>query len=113
MRPLSAISRFSVNGLNVTEWIQADAPSLRFGEMRWSRRSPRVAPFSLITSAGGDVLGISLCFESNDAVMVRRAGRDQAGRWTLVSDHDLRAPIPWSRESQVSGEVRWMARILT
>ena len=58
-------------------------------------------------------LGHIFVLRFDDDVMVRRAGRDQAGRWTLVSDHHLRDPIPWSRESQVSGEVRWMARILT
>ena len=58
-------------------------------------------------------LGHIFVLRIENDVMVRRAGRDQAGRWTLVSDRDLGAPIPWSRESQVSGEVRWMARILT
>lgn len=56
-------------------------------------------------------LGHIFALRTGDDLMVRRAGRDQSGRWVLVSDHHLRPPVPWSyRKSEVAGEVRLMAR---
>lgn len=58
-------------------------------------------------------LGHIYVLRTGDDLIVRRAGKDQSGRWVVVSDHPRQPPAPWSyRESDIVGEVRWMARTL-
>ena len=45
-------------------------------------------------------------------LVVRRAGRDNDGRWRLESDHPDWEPVPWPDEAEVIGQVCWMARTL-
>ena len=47
-----------------------------------------------------------------DGVVVKRAGKDEAGRWLLLSDHPAWEPAPWPADAEVLGEVKWMARTL-
>ena len=47
-----------------------------------------------------------------DGVVVKRAGKDEAGRWLLLSDHPAWKPAPWPDDAKVIGEVKWMARTL-
>ncbi len=47
-----------------------------------------------------------------DGVVVKRAGKDQAGAWQFLSDHPAWNPVPWPRDAEVIGEVKWMARTL-
>ena len=47
-----------------------------------------------------------------DGVVVKRAGKDAAGRWLLLSDHPAWEPAPWPADAEVLGEVKWMARTL-
>ena len=45
---------------------------------------------------------------TNDGLVVKRAHRDKNGRWQLVSDHAAWKAIPWSADTKVIGEVRWL-----
>lgn len=55
-------------------------------------------------------LGHIFVLRTGDEWIVRRAGKDQTGRWVLVSDNRRRPPEPWPhRGTAVAGEVRWMA----
>ena len=45
-------------------------------------------------------------------LVVRRAGRDNDGRWRLDADHPDWEPVPWPDEAAVIGQVCWMARTL-
>ena len=47
-----------------------------------------------------------------EGLMVRRAGRDEAGRWMLESEGPEGKPVPWPEDAEVVGEVQWMARSL-
>ena len=47
-----------------------------------------------------------------DGVVVKKAGKDESGRWLLVSDHPSWEPVPWPQDAKVIGEVKWMARTL-
>ena len=47
---------------------------------------------------------------TEDGLVVKRAGKDGAGRWQLVSDHPAWAPVPWPAGAEIVGEVRWAAR---
>ena len=47
-----------------------------------------------------------------DGVVVKRAGKDEAGRWLLLSDHPAWEPAPWPADAEALGEVKWMARAL-
>ena len=49
---------------------------------------------------------------TGDGVVVKRAGKDQAGAWQFLSDHPAWNPVPWPRDAEVIGEVKWMARTL-
>ena len=49
---------------------------------------------------------------ASDGLVVKRADKDAAGRWLMVSDHPAWAPLPWPTDAAVVGEVRWMARML-
>ena len=50
---------------------------------------------------------------TNDGLVVRRAGKDAAGRWQLVCDHPDRAPRPWPDGAEILGQVRWGSRTFT
>ena len=50
---------------------------------------------------------------TDEGLVVKRAGRDGAGGWRLVSDHpDKQAwpTLPWPDDAPVIGEVRWVGR---
>ncbi len=50
---------------------------------------------------------------SADGLVVKRAGRDEAGAWQLVSDNPnkhLWPTRPWPPDAAVVGEVKWAAR---
>ena len=49
---------------------------------------------------------------TDDGLVVKRAGRDAAGQWQLLSDHPNWPPAPWSDDIEVIGQVRWAARAL-
>ena len=49
---------------------------------------------------------------TEDGLIVKRAGKDDAGNWLLVSDHSDWKAVPWPRATVVKGEVKWMAREL-
>ena len=42
-----------------------------------------------------------------DGLVVRRAGKDAAGRWQFVCDHPGRVPRPWPDGAEIIGQVRW------
>ena len=46
-------------------------------------------------------------------MLVKRAGKDRAGTWQVISDHpDKRTwpNRPWPPEAEIVGEVAWAAR---
>ena len=50
---------------------------------------------------------------TDDGLVVKRAGKDRAGAWQLVSDHPNKQAWPtgpWSDDAPVIGEVKWAAR---
>ena len=47
---------------------------------------------------------------TDDGLVIRRAGKDAAGRWQLVCDHPGRAPRPWPDGAEILGQVRWGSR---
>ena len=52
---------------------------------------------------------------TGDGLVVKRAGRDPAGVWQLVSDNpDKRIwpSRPWPPDAVIVGEVKWTARTL-
>ena len=49
---------------------------------------------------------------TGDGLVVKRAGRDGAGAWLLLSDHPSWAPVPWPAEAETVGQVVWAARTL-
>ena len=57
-------------------------------------------------------VGHIFVLRTGDELVVRRALKDRTGRWLLAGDHHPQAPpVPWDhRESEVAGEVRWMAK---
>ena len=46
---------------------------------------------------------------TGDGLIVKRLGKS-GRRWQLVSDHEKWEPLPWPREAEVIGEVRWASR---
>ncbi len=49
---------------------------------------------------------------AEDGLIVKRAGKDAAGGWLMVSDNPAWPPAPWPADAAVVGEVKWMARTL-
>ena len=47
-----------------------------------------------------------------DGLVVKRAGRSKDGGWLLESDHPAWESTSWALDSEVIGEVRWMAKTL-
>ncbi len=47
---------------------------------------------------------------NEEGLVVKRAGKDKRGKWQLLSDHPSWEPVPWSKGTEVIGEVRWMGR---
>ena len=50
---------------------------------------------------------------TEDGLVVKRAGRDRAGAWQLVSDNPNKQAWPtvsWPDDAPVIGEVKWAAR---
>ncbi len=50
-----------------------------------------------------------------DGVVVKRAGKDEDGRWLMLSDNEDQKtypPVPWTREDRVIGEVRWVGTVV-
>ncbi len=48
-----------------------------------------------------------------DGLVVKRAGRDVAGAWQLVSDNpnkNVWPTRPWPPGAEIVGEVKWAAR---
>ena len=48
-----------------------------------------------------------------DGVVVKRAGKDEAGGWLLQGVHPAWEPALWPDDAEVIGEVKWMARTLS
>ena len=42
-----------------------------------------------------------------DGLLVKRVGRDEEGNWRIESDNEDWEPMPWSRDAEIIGEVRW------
>ena len=49
---------------------------------------------------------------TEDGLVVKRAGKDTAAGWQLVSDHPRWPDAPWPDDAAIIGEVKWMAREL-
>ena len=49
---------------------------------------------------------------TEEGLVVKRAGKDTAGHWQLVSDHPRWPDAPWPSDAAIIGEVKWMAREL-
>ena len=51
---------------------------------------------------------------TDDGLIVKRTGKDDDGRWVLVSDTDSPdwPDAPWPDDAEVVGEVKWMAKEL-
>ncbi len=47
---------------------------------------------------------------TSDGVVVKRAAKDDRGRWQLRSDHPGFKPMRWERDAVTIGEVKWMAK---
>ena len=46
---------------------------------------------------------------TEDGLVVKRAGKDTEGNWQIESDNEDWEPVPWSRDAEIIGEVRWSA----
>ena len=57
--------------------------------------------------------GIYVVLTGDEGLVVKRAERDGAGRWLMLSDNEDQEnypPIPWKRGDRLIGEVVWMGR---
>ena len=57
--------------------------------------------------------GRVFALRTDDGLVVRRAGKDTAGRWQLVCDHPRRTRRPWPDGAEILGQVRWGSRTFT
>ena len=58
-------------------------------------------------------IGRIFVVRTNDGLVVKRAGKDRAGAWQLVSDNPNKQAWPtvgWPADAPVIGEVKWVAR---
>ena len=55
-------------------------------------------------------VGRIFVMRTEDGLVVKRVGRDEEGNWQIESEHPAWPPVPWSRDTQIIGEVRWSAR---
>ncbi len=55
-------------------------------------------------------VGRIFVMRTEDGLVVKRAGKDAEGNWQIESDNEDWEPVPWSRDTEVIGEVRWVAR---
>lgn len=46
---------------------------------------------------------------TNDGLVVKRLDKNNKGRWRLISDNPTWSPVLWDQETQVIGEVMWVA----
>ncbi len=55
--------------------------------------------------------GIYVVLTGDEGLVVKRAERDGAGRWLMLSDNkdesEKYPPVPWKRGDRLIGEVRW------
>ena len=54
-----------------------------------------------------------LVIRTDDGLIVKRAGKNRAGAWQLVSDNPDKKEWPtlrWPANADVIGEVKWAAR---
>ena len=56
--------------------------------------------------------GRVLVVHTRDGLVVRRARKDDRGRWRLASDHPAWPDTAWPDDAEVIGEVRWVATLL-
>ena len=49
---------------------------------------------------------------TEEGLVVKRLGLDEEGNWRIESDNEDWEAVPWSRDTEVIGEVRWVARTL-
>ena len=47
---------------------------------------------------------------TEEGLVVKRLGRDEMGRWEILSDNPDWRVTPMSPGTEISGEVRWMGR---
>ena len=47
---------------------------------------------------------------TEDGLVVKRLGRSPVGGWQLVSEHPAYPPLAWAPDTEIIGEVKWMAR---
>ncbi|WP_425155528.1 S24 family peptidase [Candidatus Palauibacter sp.] len=50
---------------------------------------------------------------AQDGLIAKRAGKDEDGRWLMLSDNEDQEnypPVPWKRGDRLIGEVVWMGR---
>ena len=45
-----------------------------------------------------------------DGLVVKRMGRNEEGNWRIESDNEDWEPVPWADDTEIIGEVRWVAR---
>jgi len=50
--------------------------------------------------------------QTDDGLVVKRAGQGSGGGWLLLSDHPSWNPKPWPSDSEIVGQVVWMERTL-
>ncbi len=55
-------------------------------------------------------VGRIFVLRTEDGLVVKRAGKDAEGNWQIESDNEDWEPVPWARDTEVIGEVRWMGR---
>ena len=56
-------------------------------------------------------VGRIFVLRTEDGLVVKRAGKDAEGNWQIESDNEDWEPVPWSRDAEIIGEVRWAARM--
>ena len=52
-------------------------------------------------------VGRIFVLRTEDGLVVKRAGKDAEGNWQIESDNEDWEPVPWSRDTEIIGEVRW------